>query len=68
MIPGGYGRRRRHRGMGQCWQTSPRQPKLTVEEEARMLEEEEMMLKQGIDDLDEVIADLRKNEEKEVNK
>jgi len=33
-----------------------------------MLEEEEMMLKQGIDDLEEVIADLRKNEEKEVNK
>ena len=54
--------------MGQCWQTSPRQPELTVEEEARMLEEEEMMLKQGIDDLEEVIADLRKNEEKEVNK
>ncbi len=37
-------------------------------EELRMLEEEELMLKQDLEDLTRVIADLRKNEKKEVNK
>lgn len=43
-------------------------PGLSREDELRMLEEEEMMLKQEIDDLDRTIGGLRKNKEREVNK
>jgi len=46
----------------------PGAPELSREEELRMLEEEELMLKQDLEDLTKALADLRKNEKKEVNK
>ncbi len=41
---------------------------LSRDEEARMLEEEEMKLKEGLDDLETAIADLSDKNKKEVNK
>ena len=46
----------------------PGAPELSREEELRMLEEEELMLKQDLEDLTKAIADLSENEKKEVNK
>ena len=50
----------------------PRRDSETTEldrgEEIRMLEEEELMLKQELDDMAETIEDLRTNNEKEVKK
>lgn len=43
-------------------------PGLSVDEELRMLEEEEEMLEQGLDDLGRALEYLRDEKEKEVNK